>query len=118
MSALFHNDFDRLLRERMQSHGGVDVKRVKASKDFIRKSEMERNRNRGARFRNSHKEYIKEYRRKYRETHKEYIKEYRRKYLEAHKEETKAYQREWYLKNREKILAKIKAKRDMKNAED
>lgn len=26
--------------------------------------------------------------------------------------------REWYLKNMEKILAKIKAKRDMKNAED
>lgn len=58
MSALFHNDFDRLLRERMMSHGGVDVKSFKESKDFIRKSEME------------------------------------------------------------KILAKIKAKRDMKNAED
>ena len=38
MSALFHNEFDRLLRERMQSHGGVDVDRFKASKDFIRES--------------------------------------------------------------------------------
>lgn len=38
MSALFHNDFDRLLRERMMSHGGVDVKSFKESKDFIRKS--------------------------------------------------------------------------------
>ena len=36
----------------------------------------------------------------------------------AHKEEMNAYQREWYLKNRDKILAKRKAKGDMKNAED
>ena len=118
MSALFHNDFDRLLRERMQSHGGVDVKRFKASKDFIRKSEMERNRNRGARFRNSHKEYIKEYRRKYNESNREKIADKMKAYRETHNEEIKSRQREWYLKNREKILAKIKAKRDMKNAED
>ena len=56
MSALFHNDFDRLLRERIQSHGGVDVKRFKESKDFIRESEMERNRKRYARFRKLHPE--------------------------------------------------------------
>ena len=118
MSALFHNDFDRLLRERLQSHGGVDVKRFKASKDFIRKSEMERNRNRGARFRNSHKEYIKEYHRNYRDAHKDEISEKMKAYRETHNEEIKSLQREWYLKNREKILAKIKAKRDMKNAED
>lgn len=31
MSALFHNDFDKLLKERMQSHGGVDVKKFKES---------------------------------------------------------------------------------------
>ena len=37
-------------------------------------------------------------------------------YREEHKEETKAYQREWYMKNREKILAKRKAKGNMKNA--
>ena len=39
-------------------------------------------------------------------------------YRKEQKEEIKAYQREWYLKNREKILAKRKAKGDMKNAED
>ena len=118
MSALFHNDFDLLLRERMMSHGGVDVKKFKESKDFIRKSEMERNRNRFERFRNSHKEYLKEYHRKYRDEHKDEISERMKAYRETHKEEIKSLQREWYLKNREKILAKIKAKRDMKNAED
>lgn len=35
MSALFKNDFDRLLRDRIQSHGGVDVKRFKESKEMI-----------------------------------------------------------------------------------
>ena len=39
-------------------------------------------------------------------------------YRETHNEEIKSRQREWYLKNREKILAKRKAKGDMKNAED
>ena len=39
-------------------------------------------------------------------------------YREEHKEDMKAYQREWYLKNRDKILAKRKAKGGMKNAED
>ena len=82
MSALFHNDFDRLLRERMMSHGGVDVNRFKESKDFIRESEMEK------------------------------MKAYR----EEHKEDMKTYQREWYLKNREKILAKRKAKASAKEA--
>ena len=38
-------------------------------------------------------------------------------YREEHKEDMKAYQREWYLKNREKILAKRKAKADAKEAE-
>ena len=118
MSALFHNEFDRLLRERMQSHGGVDVKRFKASKYFIRESEMERNRKRYARFRKLHPEINRENQRKYREAHKEKIAEKMKAYREAHKEETKEYQREWYLKNREKILAKRKAKGDVKNAED
>ena len=90
MSALFHNDFDRLLRERMMSHGGVDVKSFKESKDFIRKSEMERNRNRGARFRNSHKEYIKEYHRKYRDEHKDEISERMKAYRESHKEQIRS----------------------------
>ena len=118
MSALFHNDFDRLLRERIQSHGGVDVKRFKESKDFIRESEMERNRKRYARFRKLHPEINMENQRKYREAHKDEISERMKAYRESHKEETKAYQREWYLKNRDKILAKRKAKLEMKDAED
>ena len=44
--------------------------------------------------------------------------EYMLGYREEHKEDIKAYQRELYLKNRDKILAKRKAKGDMKNAED
>ena len=75
MSALFHNDFDRLLRERIQSHGGVDVKRFKESKDFIRESEMERNRKRYARFRKLPPEINRENQRKYREAHKDEISE-------------------------------------------
>ena len=96
MSALFHNDFDRLLRERMQSHGGVDVKMFKESKDFIRKSEMERNRNRGERFRNSHKEYIKEYHRNYRDAHKDEISERMKAYRESHKEQIRSMFKKWY----------------------
>ena len=56
MSALFHNDFDRLLQDRIQSHCGVDVKRFKEPKEMIRESELARNRNRYARFRKLHPE--------------------------------------------------------------
>ena len=181
MSALFHNDFDRLLKERMQSHGGVDTAKFKEATGKIREGELAKGRERSARFRAAHPElangYNREAQRKYRETHREEIagrmkayreahkdvirdrfrkwyaenretcleqqakwreenrdriREYQRKYREAnlekereknckwreaHKEEQKAYQREWYLKNREKILAKRKAKAEEKETE-
>ena len=104
MSALFHNDFDRLLRERIQSHGGVDVKRFKESKDFIRESEMERNRKRFARFRKLHPEINRENQRKYREAHKSEISERMKAYRESHKEQIRSRFKEWYEKNRESCL--------------
>ena len=42
-------------------------------------------------YRETHKEEIKEYKKKYRETHKEEIKEYAKKYREKHKEEITKY---------------------------
>ena len=56
MSALFHNDFDRLLKERMQSHGGVDVEKFRESAGKIREAELAKGRERSARFRAAHPE--------------------------------------------------------------
>ena len=58
-----------------------------------------------------------EYQRKYREANLEKVSEKNRKWREAHKEEQKAYQHEWYLKNREKVLARQKAKAEEKETE-
>ena len=49
MSALFHNDFDRLLKERMQSHGGVDAEKFRESAGKIREASLAKGRERNAR---------------------------------------------------------------------
>ena len=69
MSALFHNDFDRLLKERMQSHGGVDAQKFKEATGKIREGELAKFRKNQERFRKTHPGYNKGAQRKYCETH-------------------------------------------------
>lgn len=58
-------------------------------------------------YREAHKDHLRELNRKYGETHRDQLREY----YDARHEQRNAYARAYYAKNREKILARILARR-------
>ena len=104
-------------RQKGDDHIENQLKRCSKCKQHKPLSEFYPNKHMRDGYSNQCRKCMNEGSKRYRDSHKEYYKEYGRKWYEAHKEEVSAAGRAWYLAHRDDALERSRIRRQEKREE-